>query len=528
MILRRCRFLCGVLLGLLFFAPTAGAADRDKFKDQAVYSLFTTGVYKSALGDWAGAIEDFRQAQIFQPVSALILLKLAEASFEVSDFDAAEQYALQTLATDTTASKAYIVLASIALVRRDYDAMDFYLQKRLELKPDDIESRLKLGFVREQTGDMEGVVRAFSNFPANRQGAPAINFHRGVALTRLNRLEEARGAFEEALRINPGYQEAAENIAAITESLGDETAALAAWLDVLAINADNAVALGRKVALLVRLGRQTESIRDLERLIELQPERSDAFRRLLLQLSLQNNEVSIAARTMYEIARSLSSETAFLQAAVLAAQAKTETAVLIRSLESAFDSSSSGPIGILLARSYAMNGRETEAAIILEKLTESRPEEFEPLWLLALVYQELGRIDDALTAMLRVVKLDPANAEALNYVGYTWVEQGVHLDRAEEFIRRALTADPENPQYIDSLGWLFYQRGVYDLAKSYLEKAHFLLPEEPTILEHLGNVYVKLGRDAEAIIMYEKLLATGKAEHPEFLKENIRSLRHSQ
>ena len=78
---------------------------------------------------------------------------------------------------------------------------------------------------------------------------------------------------------------------------------------------------------------------------------------------------------------------------------------------------------------------------------------------------------------------------------------------AEDYVRRALEQEPQNPAYLDSLGWVLYQQGRYEEALSSLEEAvgHSLQPD-PTIVEHLGDVLVKLGRPEEAVTSWQRVL----------------------
>ena len=101
---------------------------------------------------------------------------------------------------------------------------------------------------------------------------------------------------------------------------------------------------------------------------------------------------------------------------------------------------------------------------------------------------------------------DPANpAQACNYLGYMWVEAGIHLDEAEQLIRRALAREPENGAYIDSLGWLYFKQGKYEDALATLLRAAGHLPEpDPVVYEHIGDACSKLGRTAEAILYWRK------------------------
>ena len=107
------------------------------------------------------------------------------------------------------------------------------------------------------------------------------------------------------------------------------------------------------------------------------------------------------------------------------------------------------------------------------------------------------------------VALDDKFAPALNYLGYMWAEKGENLTEAEEFIRRAVAEEPDNAAYLDSLGWVLYQQGRYQEALPHLERAVALSTDQPDAIihEHLGDLYDKLGRRADAIASWEKAVA---------------------
>jgi tetratricopeptide (TPR) repeat protein len=91
--------------------------------------------------------------------------------------------------------------------------------------------------------------------------------------------------------------------------------------------------------------------------------------------------------------------------------------------------------------------------------------------------------------MEKVLELQPAHVEALNYLGYTWAENNVHLDKALEFINKAIALKPDNGFILDSLGWVYFRMGELEKAKTALERAIVLEPEDPYILEHMGDIY---------------------------------------
>jgi tetratricopeptide (TPR) repeat protein len=113
----------------------------------------------------------------------------------------------------------------------------------------------------------------------------------------------------------------------------------------------------------------------------------------------------------------------------------------------------------------------------------------------------------------------------LNYLGYTYAEQGERLDEAEKLIRRALAIEPDDGFYIDSLGWVYYMRGNYPQAVEELERAIEHAGDDPTVTEHLGDAYEKSGKTRDAIRVYQEAL--GKAKEPEQidrLKGKLRAL----
>jgi tetratricopeptide (TPR) repeat protein len=98
----------------------------------------------------------------------------------------------------------------------------------------------------------------------------------------------------------------------------------------------------------------------------------------------------------------------------------------------------------------------------------------------------------------KALELYPDQPLVLNYLGYSWVDQGVNLDEAFKMLRRAVDLRPDDGYIVDSLGWAFYRLGRYEDALRELERAIELKPSDPVINDHLGDVYWKVGRRLEA------------------------------
>jgi tetratricopeptide (TPR) repeat protein len=98
----------------------------------------------------------------------------------------------------------------------------------------------------------------------------------------------------------------------------------------------------------------------------------------------------------------------------------------------------------------------------------------------------------------KALELFPDQPHVLNYLGYSWIDQGINLDQGMDMIRKAVQQRPDDGYIVDSLGWAYYRLGNYEEATKQLERAIELKPEDPTINDHLGDAYWRVGRVLEA------------------------------
>lgn len=121
-----------------------------------------------------------------------------------------------------------------------------------------------------------------------------------------------------------------------------------------------------------------------------------------------------------------------------------------------------------------------------------------------MAYQQSHQWPAAEADLQAALQLRPDDPAILNYLGFSWADQGVNLDRARTMIERALVLVPDDGAIVDSLGWVMFRSGDYDDAAKQLERAVSLLSNDATINDHLGDAYWKLGRQIEARAQWEK------------------------
>jgi len=143
----------------------------------------------------------------------------------------------------------------------------------------------------------------------------------------------------------------------------------------------------------------------------------------------------------------------------------------------------------------------------------------ESLYKLAFVLDAAGKSKEAEKAAEKILIISPDNVQALNFLGFSWAERGVMLDKSLKFLTRAHSLRPMDPAIMDSLGWVHFKRGDLKKATKYLERALRVLPNEPELLYHMGRIQEKRNLLEDAEYTYQKALQY----RPDFrIKKSIR------
>jgi tetratricopeptide (TPR) repeat protein len=154
-------------------------------------------------------------------------------------------------------------------------------------------------------------------------------------------------------------------------------------------------------------------------------------------------------------------------------------------------------LGIIYTRARKWN-EALEALGKAEQLSTKAEDKSYVYFLRGDLYQRQKMYDQADGEFRKVLNAtpptDPQAAATLNYLGYMNADRGVKLEESLAFIKQALTFEPNNPAYLDSLGWVYFKQGKYDLAEENLNKAAAHMGSDPTVQEHLGDLYQKTGR----------------------------------
>jgi tetratricopeptide (TPR) repeat protein len=173
------------------------------------------------------------------------------------------------------------------------------------------------------------------------------------------------------------------------------------------------------------------------------------------------------------------------------------------------DNADDRDVYIALAQMYSRIKEWDKAEESINKAIElsSKQEDKDyALFVAGSMYERQKIYDKAEESFHKVLADDPKNAMALNYLGYMLADRGTRLDEALGYIRRAVALDPQNGAYLDSLGWVYYKMGNYELSEENLRRASERMGDDPTIHDHLGELYQKTGRLKLAATHWERSL----------------------
>jgi tetratricopeptide (TPR) repeat protein len=164
---------------------------------------------------------------------------------------------------------------------------------------------------------------------------------------------------------------------------------------------------------------------------------------------------------------------------------------------------------ITLAQMNARLRRFGDAAQALDKAEQlsTKTDDKEYVWFLrGSNFEREKRYAEAEEQFKKVLASDPEHASTLNYLGYMLADQNLKLEEALGYIKRAVDLDPANGAYLDSLGWAYFRLGKFELAEDNLLKASQKINSDPTVQDHLGDLYQKTGRLKLAATHWERAL----------------------
>lgn len=464
---------------------------------------------KAAAGERAEALLEAKKMVLLYPRDAQLRFFYGDMLVQSGQADEAATQLEKCLELDPHYEHAYLLLTEVYNSSKQPQKALVVAKDLVKAMPGSVAgwsqlSRLYLTSARYK----EAVIparRAWEMQSSNPQLAQIY----AVTLALSGKPKQAVRIYEQLYRLDPTDDETIGRMIDLYRELGDPARALE-LLDEMAKEggqAKPAVEM-QKAILLWELKRNAEATALLDRLVKEYPE-SDRVR-FLAAFGHERMEQPDRALELYRAVpkdSSLRRDAEIRSLQILKEKKRPEEAVLLaEELEKAeLPTWEAYPV---IAGAYADAKRYDDAIRVVESAFKRFPDKPRLLFFKGVFQEKAGDRSGCIATMRQVIKLEPENSSAYNYLGYLFAERGENLDEAENLVKKALNLKPKDGFYLDSLGWVYFQKGEREKAQKTLEDALQREPKEGVIMEHLGDVHKAKGDKAKAHELYEQALKT--------------------
>jgi tetratricopeptide (TPR) repeat protein len=476
--------------------------------------------------DSVHAEEQFKAAQKIDPDSEDVVLNIAGLYSEQGDNKRAIQVLTALPDSDQTPKTLYALGQTYDQIKDTKNALAAY-QKAFDLEPDNLDVERALGQAQLANGQEAAALKSFKDVAAGDSSDPQ-------ALLRIAEIERHQGKYEDALATLKKAKDLASdsleinfNEALTYDALGQYDQATQI-LEKLVTDSEHvtgqytegeknnrSIFLDRLANVYREQGKTDQAVAAYQKMADMGGDYTlrgyqnivDAYRD-----AHEYDKATAAAReAVTKTAKDKDSnrDAKLMLASQLADTGKVDEGVALAKGMLNGTPADDRTVQLRLAEMYTRLKKWKDAGDAIDKADalSSKPEDKVYTYFLRGALEERQKhYDEAEAQFRKLLAIDPNNALTLNYLGYMLADRGVRLNEALNMIKKAVELDPQNYAYLDSLGWAYFKLGQYSIAEENLTKAVARNNTDPTVHDHLGELYEKTNRLKLAAAQWEQSL----------------------
>lgn len=511
--------------------------EKERADLSCAYFYFLWGTHAEYNEQYAEALEAYEKALICDQEASYVKEKIPVLLLKMGEFSTATDWLVQAIEDHPENITYRLLLANLYVQQDEVEKAILLYNEVLEREPDNEGVQLRLALLYSHLEQYETAEEIFRNLLENDVDSYFTHLSYARLLLQMEKYQDAIREFEKALTLNWSKDLAYEigYLYSTQEMFNDSLRIYTTITDNDPF--DERAALSR-IQALIDLKQEDQALKELyttrtysknpanidliigklllrkkeinkakEVLTKLTRETEDTEARYLLaQIAYQekNYATSLAHLAYINTESDEFEEAVYLQTRIHQKQENIDEAINLLEKHTATEAGRSPLFYVLLSSLYQTKGEYLAAMQLMEAGIDIYPENLQLLFEYALVLEKNDLTEQALIVMESVLDVQPDHAEALNYIGYTWADKNIHLEKALEYILRADMLKPDNGFIIDSLGWVYYRLGDFQKAQKELERSLVLIPDDPYIYDHLGDVYRSLNKFTKAREVYQK------------------------
>jgi len=500
---------------------------------------YSLSVLSSLNGNLGEAVTEMEKALEFDTQSTLLATELANLYSEKGDIPKAISICEKALVQNGRDIDVRLLLANLHLSSRNYqNALREYL-KVTDLEPRNADALLYTGILYGEAKNYEKAVSTFRILLDIDPDHLMANYYLAKTLSEIQQYAASEEIYKKALVLKPGFEPAALDLGRLLEKQGKNDQATEKYRAYIKINPHSVNVRLKLADLLLKLKKPEEAEKELREtltwgkvsreiayrlsLFYLESERYEKAAEIILELLKANPDdqrLRYLLASAYEGRKDYQQAIAELQKipreAELFPSAQASITMMLKNsgqseaaianLSAAINNRKDAPdLYALLSSLYEENKEPLKAEETLKKGLDAAPSVMLH-FSLGVLYEKTARFEESIKEMETVLKMDSKNAEAMNFIGYTYADRGIKLAEAEDLIRKALSLKPGNAYMLDSLGWVCFRQNRLTEAIKYLKEAADALPQDATVAEHLGDVYAESGQIEAARGIYMQVM----------------------
>ncbi len=545
-------------------ARSNGESHKEVHRDPRAYYNYLLALKAERDADFSKAATHYQKVVEYDSHSEEIHEKLAGLLLRSGRFDELADFSKRALELFPKNLALNMIMGDILAGRGEYYSAIKYYGNVARMDPGGARAYLLQGTVYEELKQYDRAQEMFKKVVLSEPSNPLGHHYLGRSYLKQNNLEDAERSLEKSVSLRPNFVHSREHLAWVLKQQGKLDQAR------------------REYKLLLKLNPRNKRVR--EHLESLQGENGDSKDAqkgeagIPKELEKQPDVHMNIATIFYEQAIYLKALDEF-QLTLLKEDRKEPHMLMARIYEilGKLDKSieefeilrkmnpESVEILRYTARLYSLNQQPEEAVKLLKKAVEMQPENDSLYHSLSLAYMtsekydlaienmrtaitlndskdsyyfELGALlersgeyDSAIENMQRAIEINPMHSNAHNFLGYMYATQGRYLDKALTHLKKALSIQPRNGYFLDSLGWIYYKKGESQKALQEIKKAMVYTAPDPVLYDHLGDIQFSLKNYSEASGAWKTSLSltrikkeedeAGELPDPKVLKEKI-------
>jgi tetratricopeptide (TPR) repeat protein len=464
------------------------------------------------------AEEEFKTAQAIEPESEEVVLNLARLYADSGDLPHAAKVVEDVPVSDRTAKMEFALGATYDQMKKPQDAIAAY-QRAVDMEPGDLHTLDALAQALMSNDQLDAALKQYQALAEADPENPEPLVHISEIQRRQAKYEDALASIRKARKLDPTSLEAGYNEGLLLDVLGrfDEAAQTYSAMVDLTSHANGAyteeeknnrsIFLERLGAIDLEQNKPDQAIAVYQKMIDMGGDSSlrgyqgqvDAYR------DAKQFDKAIEVSRKAVAADPKNRDFKLMLAGELADQGKVDEGLdMAKGLINNTPDDRTvwiaiGQIDVRLRRWKDADDAFDKA----EPLTTKKEDKTYLLFLRGELAERQKHFEPAEQYFRQALDLDPANAMTLNYLGYMLADKAMRLQEALKLIRKAVDQEPMNGAYLDSLGWVYFKMGEYELAEDNLRQAVERDQTDPTVHEHMGDLYEKTGRIRQAAEQWE-------------------------